>query len=445
MNPKELTEWFSQQNIQEVEVIVPDIAGVARGKLVPEDKFLNDSAIRLPESVFIQTVTGEFLNEPVINPADRDIILKPDMSSLRVLPWMKESTASVVNDCFYEDGSPVDISPRQVLKNVLQQFNDLGMEPLVAPELEFYLVKKNIDPKLDLEPPIGRSGRQETVRQPFSLDALDEFEPFINDVHAYAAAMNIRIDTLEHEMGTGQLEINFEHDDPLLICDQVMMFKRLVKEAAIKHDMHATFLAKPLQLEPGSAMHWHISIVDDQSKVNIFSSKDGNETEKFSHFIAGLQKYTPESILFNAPYVNSYRRFTRWQNAPINLYWGYDNRTTGLRVPSSSADNRRIEFRIGGADVNPYLSIATSLACGYLGLQEKLEPSAAEDGNAYNLPFKLPRNLSSAMELLEHSEVMPILMGNRFLQVYIAIKAHEYNRYFEVISPWEREYLLLSV
>ena len=172
MNQKELTEWFSQQNIQEVEVIVPDIAGVARGKLVPEDKFLNDSAIRLPESVFIQTVTGEFLNEPVINPADRDIILKPDMSSLRVLPWMKESTASVVNDCFYEDGSPVDISPRQVLKNVLQQFNDLGMEPLVAPELEFYLVKKNIDPKLDLEPPIGRSGRQETVRQPFSLSLI---------------------------------------------------------------------------------------------------------------------------------------------------------------------------------------------------------------------------------------------------------------------------------
>ena len=141
--------------------------------------------------------------------------------------------------------------------------------------------------------------------------------------------------------------------------------------------------------------------------------------------------------------MNSYRRFTRWQNAPINLYWGYDNRTTGLRVPSSSADNRRIEFRIGGADVNPYLSIASSLACGYLGLQEQLEPSAPEDGNAYNLPFKLPRNLSSAMELLEQSEVMPILMGNRFLQVYIAIKTHEYNRYFEVISPWEREFLLL--
>ena len=311
--------------------------------------------------------------------------------------------------------------------------------------MEFYLVKKNTDPKLDLEPPIGRSGRQETVRQPFSLDALDEFEPFINDVHAFAESMDIRIDTLEHEMGTGQLEINFENEDPLLICDQVMMFKRIVKEAAMSHDMHATFLAKPLQLEPGSAMHWHISLIDNDTKKNIFSDTEGGETASFKGFIAGLQKYTAESILFNAPYVNSYRRFTRWQNAPINLYWGYDNRTTGLRVPSSSADNKRVEFRIEGADVNPYLSIASSLACGYLGMREELEPSAPEDGNAYNLPFKLPRNLSAAMELLEQSEVMPILMGNRFLQVYIAIKTHEYNRYFEVISPWEREYLLLSV
>ena len=195
----------------------------------------------------------------------------------------------------------------------------------------------------------------------------------------------------------------------------------------------------------GAATHWHISVLEEESKNNVFSAADGEETELFKFFIGGLQTYIPESILFNAPYVNSYRRFTRWQNAPINLYWGYDNRTTGLRVPSSSADNKRVEFRIGGADVNPYLSIASSLACGYLGMREELEPSAPEDGNAYNLPFKLPRNLSAAMELLEQSEVMPILMGNRFLQVYIAIKTHEYNRYFEVTSPWEREYLLLSV
>lgn len=445
MKDGELSSWFNEYSIQEVEVIVPDMAGIARGKMLPAEKFIAQSEMRLPESVFIQTVTGEFLEEPVINPADRDIIVRPDLNTLRRLPWTKEPAASVVNDCFYEDGSAVDISPRQVLKNVLQAYKDLNMTPVVAPELEFYLVQRNTEPNMEVEPPIGRSGRQETVRQPFSIDALDEFEPVINEIHRYSEAMNIKIDTLEHEMGTAQLEINFEHGDPLYICDQVLMFKRIVKEAAMRHNIYATFMSKPMQFEPGSAMHWHISVLNDESSKNVFNNELDQETDFFKHFIGGLQKYIPESIVFNAPYVNSYRRFTRWQNAPINLYWGYDNRTTGLRVPSSSPENRRIENRIGGADVNPYLSIAASLSCGYLGMKEKIEPSQPEDSNAYNLPFKLPQNLSSATDMLEHSEAMQMLMGDRFLQVYIAIKRYEYNKYFEVISPWEREYLLLSV
>jgi glutamine synthetase len=421
------------------------MAGIARGKMLPAEKFISQSEMRLPESVFIQTVTGEFIDEPVINPADRDIIVRPDLNTLRRLPWAEEPAASVVNDCFYEDGSAVDLSPRQVLQNVLQAYKDLNMTPVVAPELEFYLVKRNTEPNMEVEPPIGRSGRQETVRQPFSIDALDEFEPVFDEIHRYSEAMNIKIDTLEHEMGTAQFEINFEHGDPLYICDQVLMFKRIVKEAAMRHNIYATFMSKPMQYEPGSAMHWHISVLNDASGKNVFNDEKDQETDFFKHFIGGLQKYIPESIVFNAPYVNSYRRFTRWQNAPINLYWGYDNRTTGLRVPSSSPENRRIENRIGGADVNPYLSIAASLSCGFLGMKEKILPSQPEDSNAYNLPFKLPQNLSSATDMLEQSEAMQMLMGDRFLQVYIAIKRYEYNKYFEVISPWEREYLLLSV
>jgi len=445
MKDKELSNWFNEYSIQEVEVIVPDMAGIARGKMLPAEKFISQSEMRLPESVFIQTVTGEFIDEPVINPADRDIIVRPDLNTLRRLPWAEEPAASVVNDCFYEDGSAVDISPRQVLQNVLQAYKDLNMTPVVAPELEFYLVKRNTEPNMEVEPPIGRSGRQETVRQPFSIDALDEFEPVFDEIHRYSEAMNIKIDTLEHEMGTAQFEINFEHGDPLYICDQVLMFKRIVKEAAMRHNIYATFMSKPMQYEPGSAMHWHISVLNDASGKNVFNDEKDQETDFFKHFIGGLQKYIPESIVFNAPYVNSYRRFTRWQNAPINLYWGYDNRTTGLRVPSSSPENRRIENRIGGADVNPYLSIAASLSCGFLGMKEKILPGQPEDSNAYNLPFKLPQNLSSATDMLEQSEAMQMLMGDRFLQVYIAIKRYEYNKYFEVISPWEREYLLLSV
>jgi len=445
MKQTDISEWFKEHDIEEIEVIVPDMAGVARGKMLPAEKFLEQSTMRLPESVFTQTVTGEFLNEPVINPADRDILVRPDLDTLRQLPWAKDPAATVINDCYYEDGSAVDISPRQVLRNVLKAYEALNMIPIVAPELEFYLVKRNTDPSLPLEPPIGRSGRQETVRQPFSIDALDEFEPIIEEIHNYSEAMNIKIDTLEHEMGTAQLEINFEHGEPLHICDQVFMFKRIVREAAMRHNVYATFMSKPMQHEPGNAMHWHISVLEKQSKSNVFSGSDGEETDLFKFFIGGLQTYIPESILFNAPYVNSYRRFTRWQNAPINLQWGYDNRTTGLRVPSSAPENRRIENRIAGADVNPYLCISASLACGYLGMQEKIQPSASENSNAYNLPFKLPKNLTSGIEFLEKSEAMEMMMGERFLQIYIAIKKFEYHKHFEIISPWEREYLLLSV
>ena len=156
MKDKELSSWFNEYSIQEVEVIVPDMAGIARGKMLPAEKFIKQSEMRLPESVFIQTVTGEFINEPVINPADRDIIVRPDLNTLRRLPWAKEAAASVINDCFYEDGSAVNISPRQVLKNVLQAYKDKNMVPVVAPELEFYLVKRNTEPNMEVEPPIGR-------------------------------------------------------------------------------------------------------------------------------------------------------------------------------------------------------------------------------------------------------------------------------------------------
>jgi glutamine synthetase len=350
MKQTDISEWFKEHDIEEIEVIVPDMAGVARGKMLPAEKFIEQSTMRLPESVFTQTVTGEFLNEPVINPADRDILVRPDMDTLRRLPWAKDPAATVINDCYYEDGSAVDISPRQVLKNVLNAYEASNMVPIVAPELEFYLVKRNTDPNLPLEPPIGRSGRQETVRQPFSIDALDEFEPIIEDIHNYSEAMDIKIDTLEHEMGTAQLEINFEHGDPLHICDQVFMFKRIVREAAMQHNVYATFMSKPMQHEPGNAMHWHISVLEEESKNNVFSAADGEETKLFKFFIGGLQTYIPESILFNAPYVNSYRRFTRWQNAPINLQWGYDNRTTGLRVPSSAPAFLFSILRFSGAD-----------------------------------------------------------------------------------------------
>ena len=224
------------------------------------------------------------------------------------------------------------------------------------------------------------------------------------------------------------------------MADDIVFLKYIIKGIADKLGFKASFMPKPFGDKAGSGLHAHCSLLDGNKK-NLFDNGNPDGSDILKNAVAGLIKTMPELTLVMAPHLNSYRRLTMESHAPNAISWGYENRTVAIRIPGGETKSRRIEHRVAGSDVNPYLSIASSLACGYLGMREELEPSAPEDGNAYNLPFKLPRNLSAAMELLEQSEVMPILMGNRFLQVYIAIKTHEYNRYFEVISPWERENL----
>lgn len=441
----DLRTWLVDHGIDEIEAIVPDMAGVARGKFMPARKFVEQGGMRLPQSLFVQTVTGQYADEEHFGTIDRDMVARADLDTVRVVPWASEPTACVLHDCYFHDGTPVDIAPRQLLRNVLELYAERGLRPVVAPEVEFYLVKRNTDPDYPLEPPVGRSGRQETVRQPLSMDAIDEFEPLIEDIYDYCEAQRLLVDNLVHEAGTAQLEINFEHGGALQLADQVFLFKRTVRETAMRHNMYATFMAKAMEQEPGNSMHWHISLLDARTGRNVFASDDGREPPVFLNFIGGLQRYLPEASLLFAPYVNSYRRFTRYQSAPINLQWGYDNRTVGLRVPESAPSARRVENRLAGADVNPYLAIAASLACGWLGIEQAIEPRAPENGNAYQRPFELPRSLYDALGLLERSEQMKKLFGARFIEVFAAIKREEYEAYFQVISAWEREHLLLSV
>ena len=440
-----LGHWLEANKIEEVEALVPDMAGVARGKFMPARTFAAQGGMKLPSSVFIQTVTGDYAEDKVVGDLDRDLNAVPDLDTLRIVPWATDPSACVIHDCYFPSGEPVDYAPRQLLRSILGLYAEKGWRPEVAPEVEFYLVQRNIDPDYPLEPPVGRSGRQESVRSPFSMDAIDEFEPLINDVYDYCDAQTLMVDNLVHEAGTAQLEINFQHGDALALSDQVFMFKRIVREVAQRHGVYATFMAKPMQAEPGSSMHWHISVVEEGAGGNLFSAEDGSETPAFRHFIGGLQHYLPDLHLLCAPYVNSYRRIARYMAAPINLQWGYDNRTVGLRVPYSAPLSRRVENRLAGADANPYLAIAATLAAGYLGVVEQLEPRAPETGNAYKLPLELPRNLDIALSRFEASEAAAKALGERFVHVYAAIKQREFERYFEVISPWEREHLLLSV
>jgi glutamine synthetase len=444
----DLREWFAEHHVTEVECLVPDITGIPRGKITPAQKFLDGGALRLPEAIFIQSVTGEYPpdeEDRLTDPAIIDITLKADASTVRLVPWAREPTAQIIHDCHYKNGTPVPMAPRQVLQKVLALYAAKGWEPILAPELEFYLVGRNTDPDYPLAPPVGRSGRQETGRQSYSVDAVNEFDPLFEEMYDFCEVQELDLDTLIHEEGAGQVEINFLHGEPLTRADQVFLFKRTVREVALRHDIYATFMAKPMSREPGSAMHVHQSIVDPVTKQNLFAGEDGKASKLFRNYLGGLQKYTPAVMPILAPNVNSYRRLSRFSNAPINLEWGYDNRTCGLRVPYGAPAAMRVENRVPGADANPYLAFAATLACGYLGMVEELEPTQPFEGSAYSMPYALPREISHALDVMEACEPLREILGTKMIEVLVAVKKLEYETYLHVISSWEREHLLLNV
>ena len=441
----QIFDWLKENRITEVECILPDITGVARGKILPKDKFISEPEMRLPEAVLLQTVTGEFPADEMLDLTDPDMELRPDPDSLRVVPWAVDPTAQLIFDCFSPDGVPVETAPRNVLRRVLKLYEELGFTPVVAPEMEFYLISPNPDPDIPLIPPVGRTGRSEFGRRSFSIDAVNEFDPLFEEIYDYCHAQNLEVDTLIHEVGAAQMEINFLHGNALDLADQVFLFKRTVREAAFHHKMYATFMAKPMEGEPGSAMHIHQSLTDNKTGKNAFSNDDGSPSELFFYFIAGLQRYLPEAMPFFAPYVNSFRRLTKYTAAPTNVEWGYDNRTVGLRVPRSSPAGRRVENRLPGVDCNPYLVLACSLACGLLGIQQKLQPTAPMTTNAYELPFQFPVTPEESIERLRACTDIQEVLGKRFVDMYISVKETEMSEYFRVISPWERKFLLLHV
>ncbi|WP_202364339.1 MULTISPECIES: glutamine synthetase family protein [unclassified Mesorhizobium] len=447
-NWKEVGAWLAWRGIEDIECITPDQAGVARGKMMPSKKFTSNTSLALPSAVFMTTISGGYpengngFNYPE---DDGDLKLMPDLSTLTVVPWEEDPTAAVICDLVHQDGRSVEFTPRNVLKRVLAAYDKRGLKPVVAPEIEFYLVRKNPDPDYPLTPPVGRSGRAIGGGAGYSIAGVNEFDELIDDIYHFSESQGLEIDTLIHEEGAGQLEINLRHGDPIELADQVFMFKRTIREAALKHEIYATFMAKPIQGQPGSAMHIHQSIIDKKTGRNVFSAEDGSETEAFFHFLGGMQKHVPNALVMFAPYVNSYRRLTQSASAPVNNKWGYDNRTTAFRVPRSDPAARRVENRIPSSDANPYLALAASLACGLIGMTNKIKAEPPVLTTANEAEIDLPRSLLEAVDLFEADEELCALLGKSFAATYAAIKRAEFETFMEVISPWEREYLLLNV
>jgi len=453
---EKFTNWLKKNSITEVECLVPDLGGIARGKILPSNKFikgLKDDSHRLPQSIFIQTISGGYATEDdgglppeVYNPTDIDVILRPDFNTIRVIPWYKDPTAQVICDAVNLNGSAVMNSSRHVLRKILKMYDDLGYYPIVSPEVEFYLVKPNPDADYPLEVPTGQSGRQETGKQAFGIDAVNEFDNLFEDVYNYCEEQKIEIDTINHESGSAQMEINFQHGDPLDLADQVFLFKRTLRQSAIKHKLYATFMAKPMENQPGSSLHLHQSLHNKKNGKNIFFNKKNILSNLMKNYIGGLQEYTPKLMPIHAPNVNSYRRLFATWDAPRNTKWGIGNRSCGFRIPSNEEKSMRIENRISGSDTNPYLIIAANLAAGYLGIKNKIKPTQETKKSVFDdKKSSLPKNMEEAILLFEKDEDLADVFSQKFIRTIAAIRRVEYQAYLKVISSWEREYLLLNV
>ena len=442
--PARTQEWlafFAQHGVREVECLFPDISGYPRGKLMPAASFAAGGELRICQAIPMQAVTGDYSYHPVFPEADPDVRLVPDASTLRLSPWSSVPRALAIHDCVELTGELCPFAPRSILKNVVARYTAQGLTPVVAPEIEFYLTAPNTDPTQPLRMPDLRGGRAEVGQSAFSLNLLNALAPFWDEFQQALRTLGVQADTWIHEVGASQFEINLLHGDPVALADQAFLFKYAAKELALKHGLNAVFMAKPMAGQSGSSMHLHQSVLDNQGR-NIFSLEDGSEAPCFRHFIAGLQTYGPDLMLIYAPFVNSFRRYVTGSQAPVNLQWGYDNRTTGLRVPASVSAARRVENRVAGADANPYLVMAASLAAGLAGMDEQLTATEPITGNGYGEAHTLPRHLDSAEARMRQSPHSRRLLGDEFVTGYTAVKALEHDSYLAEITAWERRYLL---
>ena len=428
--------------IDEIECVTPDLNGVPRGKVMTAEGFLEGRRLQMARGVLLQCIMGGYPPARFYGSDDGDLALVAEPSMIHPLPWSDEPRALAICDADELSGESSNLSTRGQLKKVIARYAEHGLAPVVETELEFFVFAPNTDPAQPFRPPVGLDGRREDGQSAFSVSSNNGLRPFFSEVYKCMAALGLPRDTFMHEMGVSQFEINLLHGDPLLLADQTFLFKHLLKEVALKHGLNVVCMAKPLAHTPGSSMHIHQSVVEIATGKNVFSDENGQPTAMFRHFIGGQQAAMADFTALFAPNVNSYQRLCHPYASPNNACWSHDNRAAGLRIPASSPVARRVENRLPGADANPYLAIAASLAAGLHGIEHELEPSAAIQGE-FEVPdnLSLPCTLHAALERLKRSQLARELFGQEFIEGYIASKTMELTSFFDEITPWERRVL----
>ncbi len=430
------------QGIDEIDCVTPDLNGVPRGKVMTASGFLEGRRLQLARGVLLQCIMGGYPAARFYGSDDGDLLLNAEPSQIHRLPWSEPPRALAICDADELDGRSSGLSTRGLLKRVLARYAEQGWQPVVATELEFFVFAGNPDPQQPFQPPLGLDGRREDGGAAFSVSSSNGLRPFFADVYRSMEALGLPRDTFMHEMGVSQFEINLLHGDALRLADQTFLFKHLLKEVGFKHGLSVVCMAKPLAHTPGSSMHIHQSVVEQGSGRNIFSADNGEATATFYHFIAGQQAALADFTLLFAPHVNSYQRLCHPYASPNNACWSADNRAAGLRIPASAPVARRVENRLPGADANPYLALAASLAAGLHGLERELQPSPAIQGE-FEVPeeLTLPCTMHAAIERLKRSELAIELFGAEFIEGYIASKTMELTSFYDEITPWERRVL----
>ncbi len=437
-----------QPELRWIDLVLPDTNGVFRGKRVPRDEAVEvlEHGLKLVGSLYGLDILGDNVEETGLAMAtgDRDQIAVPVDGRILPMPWTGEPAAQMLMTMLAEDGTPFFADPRQVLGQVLGRFGELGLTPVVACELEFYLIDRERTAEGAPQPPCSPySGRRDWSTQVLSLDDLDARRQVLSEASAALEAQGVPVTSSLSEYAPGQFEINLHHlDDAQAACDHAMLMKRAVRGVARSHGLDATFMAKPYRDMAGSGLHIHVSLVDGQGR-NIFAAAGGEGDSRLRHAVGGLMASLPESIAVLAPNANSYRRFKLGSYAPTGASWGVENRTVSLRVLGGEGAARRVEHRVAGADANPYLVMAAVLAGIHHGLVSRLDPGPPVDGNAYDKAApSLARHWAHALDAYDDGRILPRYFGERYHQHFGVLKRIEFERYEAEVSPLDHAWYL---
>jgi glutamine synthetase len=454
-DPKEAKAFLdAHPEIQFFEIVFTNMAGVPRGKRLRRHEIMAvyESGRFLPGSILVNDVTGQDVEATglVWEDGDADRVARPIKGRLTPAPWLGPDVAQVPVTMFELDGKPHDLDPRHVLQRVIDRFAADGLTPVVACELEYYLVdaRRSADGRVQL-PQSSQTGERPTQHQVYGLREVEEASPFLRDLWAAADAIGVPLEGAISEYAPGQLELTLKHHaDALRAADDAVLYKRAAKGVALRHGCEATFMAKPFADLAGSGMHLHVS-VNDKAGRNIFASDKPEGEPVLAHAIGGMKALLADSMAIYSPNANSFRRFKANSYAPVAPTWGVNNRTVSFRVPAGAPPTRHIEHRVAGADAHPALALAALLAAVHHGIAGKIDPGPAIVGDGYAQAAeggeRIPTNWFAAVDRFAESALLKDYLGERFVRMYATVKRVEQERYQSAIPNIDFDWYLRSV